>query len=1015
MDSTTGRFWPEDIVYNLELWYGVLLLVLFVALIFANSMLESRRATQLIKSAATGPGGRPLPATRRRLHNPVMLSFTPTGTIGKATKRVCLISYTLFIASFVADLANVITHAVYDTKNPETQFGWWCGEETLVYYISGLFVHVYVLMYLIECGTTPNRPVIILWAFALVLETSIFTVNIIRLAGRHHVLRSVALDVWTIVYGPDKWDIVDIGLGALRLVVLLILLGVNLSLLNCRSSEHKNEEAETMTANQDRISAPLARTNGSVHTNERTPLLANHSQEQISCEAGNSLANGSANGSPNLHLSHSAKVSTNGSLKAQSNGVALNTSSAAHGPTPPTGVNEDEEAAFYRPSKLPRKTWWDYISSYSLFLPYLWPRDSKKLKQTIGLCFMILIGQRIVNFLVPNQIGYITDAFEAGSGLPWKQIVVFVFYKALQGSTGVLGSTRSLLWIPVSQYSYLALTTAAFEHVHTLSFDFHVGKRGGEVTSALNKGASINNFLEQVTFQVFPMLIDLLVAVIYFLIRFGAVHATIAAIVSVFYIHMTVKMASSRADLRRDMTNADREETSIKDESIRSYDTVKYFNAEPYEFGRYKRAICKFQAAEMKVTWGMNDMNIYQILIFMLGILTMLMIAAVEVTLGIRSIGDVVVMISYLAQLQDPLQIFGNFYRTIQQAMISGERLLELFKLKPSVVDRPGVVPLRECRGHIRWTNVQFSYLEERTALRDISFECLPGTTTAFVGESGGGKSTIFRLMFRYYNCQEGKLEIDGHDVKDLTIESVRRCIGVVPQETSMFNESVMYNLKYANQTASDEEVYEACRAASIHDRILSFANGYDTNVGERGSRLSGGEKQRVAIARTILKNPKIIMLDEATSALDSETEQYIQAKLIRGDSFGQDRTILIIAHRLSTITHADQIVVLHAGSIIEKGTHTELLALKGRYASMWEKQSQAEQAAVEARTATAHAKELLQKAHLKNTAHQARASEDDSDEYRSLTSSTLLGTAGLSTPLQDSIDDDDTSSDDDN
>lgn len=747
-----------------------------------------------------------------------------------------------------------------------------------------------------ECDMTPNRPVIILWACALVLEMSIFTANIIRLAGLHHVLRSVALDFWTIVYGPDKWDIVDIGLGALRLVVLLILLGVNLPPLYCRSSKHENEEAETMTANQDRISAPLARTNGFARTDERTPLLANHRQEQIACEAGNSLTNGSAYGSPNSPLDHSAKVSTDGPFEAHHNGVALNTSSAAHGLTPPTGVSEDEEAAFHRPRKLPRKTWWDYLSSYSLFLPYLWPRDSKKLKQTIFLCLMILVGQRIVNFLVPNQIGYIADAFETSPGLPWKQIVVFVFYKGLQGSSGVLSSTRSLLWIPVSQYSYLALTTAAFEHVHSLSLDFHVSKRGGEVTSALNKGASINNFLEQVTFQVFPMLIDLLVAVVYFLIRFGAVYATIAAIVSVFYIHMTVKMASSRADLRRDMTNADREETAIKNESIESYDTVKYFNAEPYEFGRYKRAICKFQAAEKKVFWGTNDMNIYQILVFMLGILTMLMIAAVEVTLGTRSVGDVVVMISYLAQLQEPLLIFGNFYRTIQQAMISGERLLELFKLKPSVVDRPGVVPLPECRGHIRWTNVRFSYLPERTALHDISFECLPGTTTAFVGESGGGKSTIFRLMFRYYNCQEGKMEIDGHDVKDLTIESVRRCIGVVPQETGMFNESVMYNLRYANQNASDEEVYEACRAASIHDRILSFPGGYDMNVGDRGSRLSGGEKQRIAIARTILKNPKIIMLDEATSALDSETEQHIQAKLIRGGSFGQDRTILIIA-----------------------------------------------------------------------------------------------------------------------
>jgi ABC-type transport system involved in Fe-S cluster assembly fused permease/ATPase subunit len=413
-----------------------------------------------------------------------------------------------------------------------------------------------------------------------------------------------------------------------------------------------------------------------------------------------------------------------------------------------------------------------------------------------------------------------------------------------------------------------------------------------------------------------------------------------------------------------------------------SYETVKYFNAEKREFARYGEAMRKFQEAEARVTYGINYMNMCQSVVFMCGLLVALLTCGYQVSKGERSVGDFVLLITYLNQLQGPLNFFGTFYRTVQQAMISGERLLELFKIQPTVVDRPGVKPLLKCEGHIRWKNVGFSYDNRRVALKNLSFECKPGTTTAFVGESGGGKSTVFRLMFRYYNCSEGSTEIDGHDMRDLTIDSVRRFIGVVPQDTILFNETLMYNLKYANPDATDEDVYAACRAAAIHDRIMSFPDGYNTKVGERGLRLSGGEKQRVAIARTILKNPKIIMLDEATSALDGETEQEIQSQLITG-KFGEGRTLLIIAHRLSTITHADQIIVLHEGTVAERGTHEELLALKGRYAAMWEKHCRAERAVERARDATRKAKKLLGRAN-------GNASDSD-DGSTSTASSTLL------------------------
>lgn len=286
-------------------------------------------------------------------------------------------------------------------------------------------------------------------------------------------------------------------------------------------------------------------------------------------------------------------------------------------------------------------------------------------------------------------------------------------------------------------------------------------------------------------------------------------------------------------------------------------------------------------------------MNICQTFVFNLGRIVAAIVCGWQVTAGMRTTGDWFTVVSYLTQLQGPLNFFGSFYRTVQQAMISGERLLELFKIQPTVVDSPNAVELESFSGHVRWNNVSFAYDPRRPALRNVSFECAPGTTTAFVGESGGGKSTLFRHMFRYYDCDEGSIEFDGKNVKDLTISSVRRHIGVVPQDTTLFNETLMYNLRYANPRATDEEIYTACKAASIHDRIMSFPDGYNTQVGERGLRLSGGEKQRVAIARTILKDPRVIMLDEATSALDSHTEQEIQENVL---NIGQGRTLLIIA-----------------------------------------------------------------------------------------------------------------------
>ena len=324
-----------------------------------------------------------------------------------------------------------------------------------------------------------------------------------------------------------------------------------------------------------------------------------------------------------------------------------------------------------------------------------------------------------------------------------------------------------------------------------------------------------------------------------------------------------------------------------------SYETVKYFNAEAYEFNRYRNAVQTYQDAEYKVYISLNIMNVSQNVVFTLGLLITCFIAAYQVTTGQRKVGRFIALLTYMSQLQGPLNYFGSFYRSMQSAMINSERMLELFKEQPTVVDAPHVQPLTSCQGEIRFQHVDFSYDTRKPALNGLSFTAPPGTTTALVGESGGGKSTVFRLIFRFYDANGGRILVDGNDVRDISIDSLRRHIGVVPQDTVLFNETLMYNLRYANPSATDEMVFDACRAASIHDRIESFPDGYLTRVGERGLRLSGGEKQRVAIARTILKDPRIILLDEATAALDSETEQHIQGAL---ETLSHGRTMIVIA-----------------------------------------------------------------------------------------------------------------------
>ncbi|KAF2010607.1 hypothetical protein BU24DRAFT_61629 [Aaosphaeria arxii CBS 175.79] len=868
----------------LQFAYPIFLLVFFLAAFTARSILATNSNSNISKSNQLGPGGKPLPANDPTRN---FVKKTVTDDVTQSQKRLFEWLSLATALTFLGNAVNVIVHALYARKE-----NWWCGQHTVIYLVGSFFIYCLFLISLLDSKPSPTVAHLSTWVVATALEIVLLGCSLAIYTHTHKEPTAKKPAHPRYRFHMTEWESTEVAVDLLRIVLLLTLIAFYFIFVVLPRNRKASQEAGS--------------------SSETASLLGGDRDGQAE--------NGHANGY--------GSINNAGGKPPHSEGAA-----------PP---------AWSRPTGAPSRSWWEYLKGYRVFFPYLWPSKDRRLQLVVVICFLIVIAQRIINLLVPDQVGKIVSTLAGErAGNAWAEILIFIFFRLVQGNNGLLGALRSTLWIPVGQYSYRELSVAAFEHVHSLSLDFHLGKKTGEVLSALGKGSSINTFLEQVTFQVVPMLIDLAVAIGYFLIKFDAYYALVIAVVTFWYIYLTIRMAQWRAEIRREMVNADREEDAVKNDSMVSYETVKYFNAEAYEFNRYRNAVNKFQTAEYQVLFSLNLMNITQNMVFMLGLLATCFIAAYQITTGQREVGKFVTLIMYMGQLQSPLNFFGTFYRMIQSAMINSERMLELFKEQPTVIDAPDAATLPSCEGNLRFNDVHFSYDTRKPALQGLDFHCAPGTTTAFVGESGGGKSTVFRLMYRFYNTMSGSIQVDGHDVEELTIDSVRRHIGVVPQDTVLFNESLMYNLKYANPDATDEEVYAACRAASIHDKILGFPDKYETKVGERGLRLSGGEKQRVAIARTILKNPRIIMLDEATAALDTETEQHIQEAFT---ALAQGRTMLIIAHRLSTITHADQILVLHKGKVAERGTHEELLEKNGHYAAMWKKQIRAQRAAEQAK-----------------------------------------------------------------
>ena len=578
-------------------------------------------------------------------------------------------------------------------------------------------------------------------------------------------------------------------------------------------------------------------------------------------------------------------------------------------------------------------------SALRRFLPYLWPAGETALKaRVIGSLLLVLISILITTLVMPLAFGAAVDRMTAGmTGGAAIAIALVVAYAAARFGGVLFDNLRNAIFERVGQDAERRLAETTFRHLHRLSLRFHLERRTGAVTKIVERGTkSIDMMLYFLLFNIAPTVIQLAIVMVMFWVKFGFGLVVATAVMVVAYIRFTRLVTDWRTKLRIEMNDLDTGAVARAVDSLLNYETVKYFNAEGREAERYGRAVRRYADAAVKNETSLAWLNVGQSLITNLMMAGAMGFVVWGWSRGRFTPGDVVIVNTLLAQLFRPLDLLGMVYRTIRQGLIDMEAMFGLIDTPTEVNDLPGAPPLKVASGGIRFENVRFGYEPDREILKGIDFEVPPGATLAIVGPSGAGKSTLSRLLFRFYDPTGGRILIDGQDIKSVGQASLRRAIGIVPQDTVLFNDTIGYNIGYGREGASHDEIEEAARGAAIHDFVVSLPDGYDSPVGERGLKLSGGEKQRVAIARTLLKDPPILILDEATSALDSRTEASIQETL---KGVAARRTSIVIAHRLSTIVDADRILVLDQGRVAEQGSHAELLRKRGLYAEMWERQ----------------------------------------------------------------------------
>jgi ABC-type transport system involved in Fe-S cluster assembly fused permease/ATPase subunit len=589
--------------------------------------------------------------------------------------------------------------------------------------------------------------------------------------------------------------------------------------------------------------------------------------------------------------------------------------------------------------------------------PYLWPPGAPGLRARVVISLALLVFAKGANVLVPVAFGRAVDALAPQSGagaVAAVPVALVLAYGLMRLTSSALNELRDAIFVKVQGHALRRIALEVFQHLHRLSLRFHLDRQTGGLSRVIERGTRGMTFvLDFLLFNIVPTIFEiLLVAVILWGMFDFSFSAVILASVAA-YVAFTLLFTEWRLRFRRAMNETDQEANTKAVDSLLNFETVKYFGNEAHEARRYDASMQRYERAYVRSEVSLNGLNFGQQMLIAVGLTVVMLMAAQRVAAGTMTTGDFVLVNTYMIQLFQPLNFLGFAYREIKQGLVDMEAMFRLLREKREVADRPGAAALRVTEGEVRFEDVRFGYRPDREILKGVSFAVPPGRTLAIVGPTGAGKSTISRLLFRFYDVTAGRVAIDGQDVRDVTQDSLRAAIGVVPQDTVLFNDTIRYNIAYGRPDASQAEIEQAARLAQVHDFVLRLPDGYDTRVGERGLKLSGGEKQRVAIARTLLKDPRILILDEATSALDTHTEQEIQAAL---RDAARGRTTLVIAHRLSTVVDADEIIVLQEGRIAERGSHAGLIALDGLYAEMWRRQSEAVEAAEAAAAAQAAA-----------------------------------------------------------
>ena len=581
-----------------------------------------------------------------------------------------------------------------------------------------------------------------------------------------------------------------------------------------------------------------------------------------------------------------------------------------------------------------------YLKTFKLLFPFLWPNKRGDLRRRVSLALICLILAKVASVYTPLILGRSVDSLtELSSGINLLMLIpiaLIISYGVARIASLTFEGMRDALFSKVSQHAIREVTLTIFKHLHSLSLQFHLNRQTGALSKFIDRGTKgIDFLLRYVIFNVVPTFIEIILVTIILLNLYGYFYALITIITITIYVILTFIITQWRVQFRRDMNSADNSVSTKMIDSLLNFETVKYFNNENHEFNRLDVSLKKYELAANKSRHSLSLLNIAQIIVIMSGITIMLVMTAFGIRSNDISIGGFVVINAYMLQLYQPLNFLGSVYREIQQSLVDMENMFNLLDEKSKVKDSLKQLNINN-KTEIKFSNISFGYDERRTVIKDISFDVPNGKKVAIVGPTGAGKSTISRLLFRFYDPTNGSIYINDENINSISQHSLRKIIGVVPQDTVLFNDTIHYNISYGDPKASEDDIINAAKNADIHDFVISLPDGYETIVGERGLKLSGGEKQRVAIARTFLKNPKILFFDEATSALDSSTEKEIQKNL---ENMSKDKTTLIISHRLSTAAYADNIIVLDKGSIIEQGSHNYLLDLKGKYFEMWEKQ----------------------------------------------------------------------------